>query len=678
MDISEVEKLCAAMSFEADKPVAMMGADLVNMGVTDKDVIMLLRCERLLEYCFECGFLGHSVRECVHGNQSTTKGGNEEFKFGSWLRVSSPVSTVSVPDSMEMDSRGGNGRVVGGHWKQRARERTSKFLRDAREAGSSMFASLNLWGGGGGEILVDSDKNWGNPRPRFLLENFRSALDYCGLTDLVYPRLLFTWYNKREGAACIQERLDRFLYEDCWIDHEECKNIVDDVWRDSGGRLEYVINCNVACARRLGNWSRWQLGVLRVAWLKTGDRNTCFFHSQASKQKKINAIVRLEDSNGVWQEDKAGVNKIVVDYFSDIFATSLPSQEDIAAVLETISQLLSPVSCRLLEGQVTPDEIKRALFQMAPSKAHGIYGFNACFYQRYWMVVGQSVSAACLSVLNYRRPMAYINHTLIVLIPKVDKVVRMGEFRPIILCNIVYKIISKVLENRLTCALGELILETQSAFIPGHLISDNPIVGFECMHALKRKQKGKASFRASSSRAMEGRWKFLCDVRGVFKLNVDASVGLAVGRVGLVLVVMNEASQVIVAGSVKLEAFFSPEVAEAIAISHGFQLAIDSGLSPLQVESDVLGVIKLLKDGSIPSSNLGLVISYNFSIYSRSNVLSFSFISRVANKRKNIGSPPLKEIVSSNEEDYIDRIFSIRGDYLLHHMRSSSLFLPLP
>ncbi|KAL5783336.1 hypothetical protein ACOSP7_008365 [Xanthoceras sorbifolium] len=95
---------------------------------------------------------------------------------------------------------------------------------------------------------------------------------------------------------------------------------------------------------------------------------------------------------------------------------------------------------------------------------------------------------------------------------------------------------------------------------------------------------------------------------------------------------LRRAGGTMAAGSVKLEAFFSPEVAEAVAIYHGIQLAIDSGLSPLFVESDALGVINILKSGSIPSSDLGLDISDIFNICSRSNVLSFSFIPRAANK----------------------------------------------
>ncbi|KAL5782553.1 hypothetical protein ACOSP7_007582 [Xanthoceras sorbifolium] len=128
---------------------------------------------------------------------------------------------------------------------------------------------------------------------------------------------------------------------------------------------------------------------------------------------------------------------------------------------------------------------------MLPSKLPGLDGFNAGFYQRYWEIVGRSVTETCLSILNGNKSMRDINHTLVVLILKIEHAVNMGDFRPISLCNVIYKIISKVLTNRLRGVLGELVSETQSAFIPGRSIFDNAIVGFECMHALKRKRKGK-------------------------------------------------------------------------------------------------------------------------------------------------------------------------------------------
>jgi hypothetical protein len=85
---------------------------------------------------------------------------------------------------------------------------------------------------------------------------------------------------------------------------------------------------------------------------------------------------------------------------------------------------------------------------------------------------------------------AEINEAAIVLIPKVDKPELLKEFRPISLCSVIYKIVSKCLVNRLRPLLDDLIGLTQSAFIPGRMITDNALIAFECLHAINNGNRG--------------------------------------------------------------------------------------------------------------------------------------------------------------------------------------------
>ena len=97
----------------------------------------------------------------------------------------------------------------------------------------------------------------------------------------------------------------------------------------------------------------------------------------------------------------------------------------------------------------TSDEVERAIKDMAPLKALGPDGMPPLFYQTYWSDVGMDTTHVVLSCLNSRSILKSINHTFITLIPKVRNPERVTEFRSISLCNVLYKIVSKVIANRL-------------------------------------------------------------------------------------------------------------------------------------------------------------------------------------------------------------------------------------
>ncbi|KAL5544814.1 hypothetical protein UlMin_008598 [Ulmus minor] len=231
------------------------------------------------------------------------------------------------------------------------------------------------------------------------------------------------------------------------------------------------------------------------SWLKCGDRNSKFFHQKASARKSKNSITGLVDINENWCEEEEGIAHIIENYFDMLFSSSSPSSDDVDRALEGIERKVTPQLNEQLEQAFVAEDVKTAVFQMAPTKSPGADGMSAIFYQKFWPIVGEEITAACLGFVNGGLPLGSINETIITLLPKIKNPTRITEFRPISLCNVLYKIISKMLANRLRKVMGTVISKEQSAFIPGRLITDNAIIGFECLHAIKW-QKTKKNYLA--------------------------------------------------------------------------------------------------------------------------------------------------------------------------------------
>ena len=150
---------------------------------------------------------------------------------------------------------------------------------------------------------------------------------------------------------------------------------------------------------------------------------------------------------------------------------------------------------------------------MAPLKAPGPDGMPPLFYQNYWNLVGTDVSQPVLSFHNSASLPQHLNHTFITPVPKVNNPELVSDFRPISLCNVLYKIFSKVLANRLKKILPQIIRKHQSAFTKNWNISNNILVAFETLHSMQNHKSVKEGFMANKldmSKAYDRiEWSFL-------------------------------------------------------------------------------------------------------------------------------------------------------------------------
>lgn len=166
----------------------------------------------------------------------------------------------------------------------------------------------------------------------------------------------------------------------------------------------------------------------------------------------------------------------------------------------------------VLNAPFTEKEVVDALFQIGPIKAPGPDGFPARFFQRNWQVLKEEVTGAVLKFFATGHMPKGVNDTVIVLIPKVPTPADLKEFRPISLCNVIYKVVSKCMVNRLRPLLTELISENQSAFIPGCLITDNTIIAFESIHHIQsvKEEQSYCAYKLDLSKACDRvDWDFL-------------------------------------------------------------------------------------------------------------------------------------------------------------------------
>ncbi|KAL9665795.1 hypothetical protein QQ045_000116 [Rhodiola kirilowii] len=408
------------------------------------------------------------------------------------------------------------------------------------------------------EIAHSWEMRGGRDRQLWQMRDFKDGLEDCGLSDLNFRGDPFTFSNRRQGEKEVRERLDRavaneawrksypqalvrhgFSYtsdhsplviqlEECmsnyntsirrfepmWLRHENFKRVVEDAWRAQspscslsqklkgclvemtrwGGeafvnvkkrirelkeniqrlrrlpRTDEVAREEINLTEELDEWLEreelWWRQRSRAEWLRHEDKNTAYFHARANQRRKRNHIDYLKNAEGEFCYAGSEIEAIVTSYLTNIFCSQVEEFED----------RWRQVS-RIIPRLVT------------------------------------EVTREVLRCLNDGYLDTNLNETLIVLIPKVKKVEKVEDLRPISLCNVVMKLIPKVLANRLKEILPDMVSQSQSAFVRGRLITDNILIAHEVTHYIKcrdQKKTGYVSLKLDMSKAYDKiEWRFL-------------------------------------------------------------------------------------------------------------------------------------------------------------------------
>ncbi|KAL5559046.1 hypothetical protein UlMin_035257 [Ulmus minor] len=291
---------------------------------------------------------------------------------------------------------------------------------------------------------------------------------------------------------------------------QQCSQFSDeDAARDSNLRshLEYLL--------KLEEMFRLQKSQLK--WQTDGDRCTRFFFLSTLARRKNNRIECIKDDSGIWLSSQEDIGNI---FLAKLRATY---DEDQSPNNIDLSHLISP-SISVEDNQrliAIPDwdEIRNTVFKMGSFKAAGPDGMPSLFFKAYWSTVGDDVVATVRNffLTGYLHP--YLNQSNIILVPKGHNVSTTNQFRPIAVCNVIYKVISKILANRVMPLLDKLICPTQNAFVPGRSIHDNSVLIQEVIHAMKKK-RGTQSWMAMKIDLQKAydrlSWNFLKSVLTAF------------------------------------------------------------------------------------------------------------------------------------------------------------------
>ncbi|GJV32249.1 RNA-directed DNA polymerase, eukaryota [Tanacetum coccineum] len=199
----------------------------------------------------------------------------------------------------------------------------------------------------------------------------------------------------------------------------------------------------------------------KIKWSIEGDENSKFFHGILNK-KRNNLAIRGILVDGVWIDSPSMVKDEFLSHFKNRF--DCPSSTRLFLDMNFPNQISSEVQVDL-EKDVSLEELKRAVWDCGMDKSPGPDGFTFGFYRRYWSLLEKDVIEAVSYFFQHGSFPKGGNSSFIALIPKSQNANMVKDFRPISLIGSLYKIIAKIMANRLVGVLEDIVSDVQSAFV---------------------------------------------------------------------------------------------------------------------------------------------------------------------------------------------------------------------
>lgn len=232
-------------------------------------------------------------------------------------------------------------------------------------------------------------------------------------------------------------------------------------------------------------------------WAVKGDLNTKYYHASVKSNRARKKIIKLMDNRGREHFAEEAKGEVAKDYFLNLFKST--SDGDFSVLFEGFTKRVSVSMNESLSREVSSEEVKMAVFSIKPGSAPGPDGMTGLFFQKYWDIIGNQVTKEIKDFFVTGQFPSEWNLTHLCLLPKIDDPIFMSDLRPISLCSVLYKIISKILVSRLQPLMPDIVSPTQSAFVEERLITDNILIPHEIIHALRTNDKVAKDFMAIKS-----------------------------------------------------------------------------------------------------------------------------------------------------------------------------------
>jgi hypothetical protein len=254
----------------------------------------------------------------------------------------------------------------------------------------------------------------------------------------------------------------------------------------------------------------WRLKS-RALWLEAGDNNTRFFHQYANYRKNINTIWDIKNVEGVKVNSFKEKAEAGAQFFESQFRQpeGCPIQE-ILSVVSKFPVVFTEEMNQSMEAEISDSEIHDALFSMQNGKSLGPDGFTVEFFKHFYDLLKNDLLKVVTESKNNGRVINSFNSTFICLIPKTQKGDSFSDYRPISCCNVIYKLISKVIAHRLKPLMSEFIGEEQFGFLHNRQIHDAVTVAQETLHSVKQRKLKATLLKLDLTKAYDRvNWTFL-------------------------------------------------------------------------------------------------------------------------------------------------------------------------